>query len=308
MNVDALAPWSWVAPLVLGRGLDGARPAAALGALALGRAASEGIDIQSGAIAVSRTLVPWVRVQHVDTRRGVLRAGLRALDRGRPHRRRQPHDPAAPAGRGRGAARADRRPRARRRGRRRAARPAPSSRCSTMAEPRRLHPVGGRRSTPPSALRNFAFPLVVIVGVTLLGGAFDGRGLLRARPTAASAWRSRSSTGVIRYQTTQLLRSTREAIHHHTGLLSQEGHRRAAGPDPGHRRPPGPAAARVRRLRGRRPDRRGREGRGDLAAGADARRPSRSCARRGRARGRASRTRPTCRRGASPRASWRSPR
>ena len=31
----------------------------------------EGIDIQHGTLAVSRTLVPWVRVQHVDTRRGV---------------------------------------------------------------------------------------------------------------------------------------------------------------------------------------------------------------------------------------------
>ena len=31
----------------------------------------EGIDIQHGTLAVSRTLVPWVRVQHVDTQRGV---------------------------------------------------------------------------------------------------------------------------------------------------------------------------------------------------------------------------------------------
>jgi membrane protein YdbS with pleckstrin-like domain len=31
----------------------------------------EGIDIQHGTLAVSRTLVPWIRVQHVDTRRGV---------------------------------------------------------------------------------------------------------------------------------------------------------------------------------------------------------------------------------------------
>ena len=31
----------------------------------------EGIDIQRGTLAVSRTLVPWVRVQHVDTQRGV---------------------------------------------------------------------------------------------------------------------------------------------------------------------------------------------------------------------------------------------
>lgn len=31
----------------------------------------EGIDIQHGTFAITRTLVPWVRVQHVDTRRGV---------------------------------------------------------------------------------------------------------------------------------------------------------------------------------------------------------------------------------------------
>jgi len=31
----------------------------------------EGIDIQHGTLAINRTLVPWVRVQHVDTRRGL---------------------------------------------------------------------------------------------------------------------------------------------------------------------------------------------------------------------------------------------
>ena len=31
----------------------------------------EGIDIQRGTLAINRTLVPWVRVQHVDTRRGL---------------------------------------------------------------------------------------------------------------------------------------------------------------------------------------------------------------------------------------------
>ena len=36
----------------------------------------EGIDIQNGAISVNRTLIPWVRVQHVETQRGRLRAGF----------------------------------------------------------------------------------------------------------------------------------------------------------------------------------------------------------------------------------------
>jgi membrane protein YdbS with pleckstrin-like domain len=31
----------------------------------------EGIDIQHGTVALRRTLVPWIRVQHVDTRRGL---------------------------------------------------------------------------------------------------------------------------------------------------------------------------------------------------------------------------------------------
>ena len=30
-----------------------------------------GIDIQHGAISVNRTLIPWVRVQHVETQRGI---------------------------------------------------------------------------------------------------------------------------------------------------------------------------------------------------------------------------------------------
>jgi membrane protein YdbS with pleckstrin-like domain len=31
----------------------------------------EGIDIQHGTLAINRTLVPWIRVQHVDTRRDI---------------------------------------------------------------------------------------------------------------------------------------------------------------------------------------------------------------------------------------------
>jgi hypothetical protein len=32
----------------------------------------EGIDIRHGTLTVRRTLIPWIRVQHVDTRRGVV--------------------------------------------------------------------------------------------------------------------------------------------------------------------------------------------------------------------------------------------
>ena len=71
MNVDALAPWSWVVPLGLGLLWTAVVPQ-----LRWARwrwdVGEQGIDIQSGALTVARTLVPWVRVQHVDTRRGVL--------------------------------------------------------------------------------------------------------------------------------------------------------------------------------------------------------------------------------------------
>ncbi len=71
MNVDALAPWSWVAPLAAGLAWTAIVPQ-----LRWARwrwdVGDQGIDIQSGAITVARTLVPWVRVQHVDARRGVL--------------------------------------------------------------------------------------------------------------------------------------------------------------------------------------------------------------------------------------------
>ena len=87
-----------------------------------------------------------------------------------------------------------------------------------MAEPRRLHPAAVAVYSA-SALRNFAFPLVVIVAVTLLGGAFDGRGLLRALAYGGVGLVMAVVAGVIRYRTTYYTLDD-EAIHHHTGLLS----------------------------------------------------------------------------------------
>ena len=55
----------------------------------------EGIDIQHGTLAVNRTLVPWIRVQHVDTQRGVFEQAF-GLSTVSCTPRRQPHDPAAP--------------------------------------------------------------------------------------------------------------------------------------------------------------------------------------------------------------------
>ncbi len=87
-----------------------------------------------------------------------------------------------------------------------------------MAKPRRLHPAAVAVYSA-SALRNFAFPLVVIVAVTLFGGAFDGRGLLRALAYGGIGLAMALVTGVIRYRTTHYTLDA-EAIHHHTGLLS----------------------------------------------------------------------------------------
>ena len=69
--VDGAAPWSWAVPLGVGGALVAVVPE-----LRWRRwrwdLTDEGIDIRSGAISVNRTLIPWVRVQHVETQRGVL--------------------------------------------------------------------------------------------------------------------------------------------------------------------------------------------------------------------------------------------
>jgi uncharacterized protein len=40
---------------------------------------TDGIDIRHGTFTIKRTLVPWVRVQHVDTRQGVLEQRLKLV-------------------------------------------------------------------------------------------------------------------------------------------------------------------------------------------------------------------------------------
>jgi membrane protein YdbS with pleckstrin-like domain len=68
--VDGAAPWSWAVPLGLGAAFVVVVPE-----LRWRRwrwdLTEEGIDIQSGVLTISRTLIPWVRVQHVETQRGV---------------------------------------------------------------------------------------------------------------------------------------------------------------------------------------------------------------------------------------------
>jgi membrane protein YdbS with pleckstrin-like domain len=67
---DGAAPWTWIAPLVLGLAWVVGVPE-----LRWRRwrwdLTDEGIDIRNGAVTVKQTLIPWVRVQHVETQRGV---------------------------------------------------------------------------------------------------------------------------------------------------------------------------------------------------------------------------------------------
>jgi membrane protein YdbS with pleckstrin-like domain len=69
-QADALGPLWWVVPLIAGAVATWAIPK-----LRFARwrwdIDDEGIDIQHGTLALVRTLVPWIRVQHVDTRRGL---------------------------------------------------------------------------------------------------------------------------------------------------------------------------------------------------------------------------------------------
>ena len=74
-SVDGAAPWSWVVPLLV-------MIVAALSVPTLRYRrwrwdiGDVGLDIRHGTFTVRRTLVPWVRVQHVDTRRGIVEQGL----------------------------------------------------------------------------------------------------------------------------------------------------------------------------------------------------------------------------------------
>jgi membrane protein YdbS with pleckstrin-like domain len=70
LNVDWLSTVWVLAPLIIGTAA-----AAVVPKLRWARwrwdIGDEGIDIQHGTLAIRRTLVPWIRVQHVDTRRGI---------------------------------------------------------------------------------------------------------------------------------------------------------------------------------------------------------------------------------------------
>jgi membrane protein YdbS with pleckstrin-like domain len=69
-QIDVLGPLWWIVPAV-----GGAVATYAIPKLRFARwrwdIDDEGIDIQHGTLALVRTLVPWIRVQHVDTQRGL---------------------------------------------------------------------------------------------------------------------------------------------------------------------------------------------------------------------------------------------
>jgi putative membrane protein len=87
-----------------------------------------------------------------------------------------------------------------------------------MPETRRLHP-SAVAIYSADALRSAAFPLVAIIGIGLLGGESDTRGLLRALVYGAIGLAVSVLVGSMRYQSTTY-RIDAEAIHHHTGILS----------------------------------------------------------------------------------------
>ncbi len=89
-----------------------------------------------------------------------------------------------------------------------------------MGEPRRLHPAAVVVYSA-DALRSAAFPLIVIVGMSVLGGGFDVRDLLRAAIYGAIGVTVSAVTGYLRWRTTTY-RIGAEALHHHTGIIGSK--------------------------------------------------------------------------------------
>ena len=71
-----------------------------------------------------------------------------------------------------------------------------------MTEPRRLH-AAAIAVYSADALRNFAFPLLVIIAVSLFGGQLDVQGLVRAAIYGGIGLAIAVATGVVRWMTTR---------------------------------------------------------------------------------------------------------
>src|SRR3954464_9448057 len=89
-----------------------------------------------------------------------------------------------------------------------------------MREPRRLH-AAAIAVYSAAALRNFAFPLMVIVGTSLLGGGFDAAGVMRSALYGAIGLLVSVAAGWVRWNTTTYWIAD-DSIYHHTGLLRKQ--------------------------------------------------------------------------------------
>jgi len=87
-------------------------------------------------------------------------------------------------------------------------------------EPRRLHP-SALIIYSADALKNAAFPLIVIVAATLFGGSLDTHALERAAFYGLGGLAIAVTVGVMRYQSTSYYIGP-EAIHHLTGVISKK--------------------------------------------------------------------------------------
>ena len=86
-----------------------------------------------------------------------------------------------------------------------------------MTEPRRLH-AAAIAVYSADALRNFAFPLVVIIAVSLLGGRLDVDGLVKAAIYGGIGLAIAIATGTVRWLSTTY-RAADGVIDHRTGWL-----------------------------------------------------------------------------------------
>ena len=90
-----------------------------------------------------------------------------------------------------------------------------------MTEPRRLHRAAILVYSA-DALRNAAFPLIVIVGMSVLGGGgFEVRDLMRAAIYGAIGVTVSALMGYLRWTSTTYAIGP-EAIHHHTGIVREK--------------------------------------------------------------------------------------
>ena len=197
-----------------------------------------GIDIRHGTLTERRTLIPWIRVQHVETARGLTEQAL-GLATVVVHTAADSHS--IPMLRVREAE---------------ALRERIGALARTIdAEWRRLHPAAIAVYSA-DALKNLAFPLLLIIGVSLLGGRLDTQGLKRTAIYGGDRARGRAGRRD-RALAHQPLPVEDDVIHHRTGLLAGGRDARPGRPRRRAGHPPGADPAAVRPAGRGRPDGRG---------------------------------------------------